>query len=144
MPSTAKDPNVAIPDIDKTGSNVHAGTKYLRFLRDRYGMTVEGHRKDLMRLVRTRLLRDRVVRYHQMGQERVVALDAVYATRDQAASRARDHDGLALVHLAAQAGEDLLGGDSLRDHGLSLLGVNRRQPYRGRRSRSERTAGARR
>jgi parvulin-like peptidyl-prolyl isomerase len=55
-----------------------------RFLRDRYGVTLEGHRRDLVRLVRTRLLRDRVIRYQQMGQVRVVVLDAVYATQDQA------------------------------------------------------------
>lgn len=36
MPSTAADPNVGIPDIDKAEQNVHAGVKYLRFLRNRY------------------------------------------------------------------------------------------------------------
>lgn len=36
LPSTAKDPNVAIPDISTAEQNVHAGVKYLRFLRDRY------------------------------------------------------------------------------------------------------------
>ncbi|MEL6265928.1 MAG: transglycosylase SLT domain-containing protein, partial [Pseudomonadota bacterium] len=36
MPATAKDPNVAIPDIDVAERNVEAGVKYLRFLRDRY------------------------------------------------------------------------------------------------------------
>ncbi len=36
LPTTAKDPNVGITDIEKLESNVHAGTKYLRFLRDRY------------------------------------------------------------------------------------------------------------
>ncbi len=36
LPSTAKDPNVAIPDIHEAGPNVEAGVKYLRFLRDRY------------------------------------------------------------------------------------------------------------
>ncbi len=36
LPSTAKDPNVSIPDIEKIESNIHAGVKYLRFLRDRY------------------------------------------------------------------------------------------------------------
>ena len=34
--STASDPNVAIPNIDELEPNIHAGTKYLRFLRDRY------------------------------------------------------------------------------------------------------------
>ena len=36
MPQTAKDPNVAIADIHLADPNVHAGVKYLRFLRDRY------------------------------------------------------------------------------------------------------------
>jgi len=36
LPSTAKDKNVNIPDIETVESNVHAGTKYLRFLEDRY------------------------------------------------------------------------------------------------------------
>ena len=36
LPSTAKDKNVNIPDIDKIESNIHAGTKYLRFMIDRY------------------------------------------------------------------------------------------------------------
>jgi len=36
LPSTAADPNVGIPDITDIDNNIHAGTKYLRFLRDRY------------------------------------------------------------------------------------------------------------
>ena len=36
LPSTAADPNVGIPDITTLENNIHAGTKYLRFLRDRY------------------------------------------------------------------------------------------------------------
>ena len=36
LPSTAADPNVNIPDIHKAPQNVHAGVKYLRFIRDRY------------------------------------------------------------------------------------------------------------
>lgn len=34
--STAADKNVAIPDISKVEDNIHAGVKYLAFLRDRY------------------------------------------------------------------------------------------------------------
>ena len=34
--STAEDPNVGIPDIELAESNVHAGVKYLDFLRNRY------------------------------------------------------------------------------------------------------------
>jgi len=36
LPSTAKDPNVGIPDIQDAAANVEAGVKYLRFLKDRY------------------------------------------------------------------------------------------------------------
>jgi membrane-bound lytic murein transglycosylase MltF len=36
LPSTAADPNVGIPDIEKLEKNIHAGTKYLRFIVDRY------------------------------------------------------------------------------------------------------------
>lgn len=36
LPSTAADPNIAIPDIEELEKNVHAGTKYLRFIIDRY------------------------------------------------------------------------------------------------------------
>jgi membrane-bound lytic murein transglycosylase MltF len=36
LPTTAKDPNINIPDIEKLENNIHAGTKYLRFIIDRY------------------------------------------------------------------------------------------------------------
>jgi membrane-bound lytic murein transglycosylase MltF len=36
LPSTAKDRNVNIPEIEQIEENIHAGVKYLRFLRDRY------------------------------------------------------------------------------------------------------------
>lgn len=36
LPSTAADKNVGIPAIDKLENNIHAGVKYLGFLRDRY------------------------------------------------------------------------------------------------------------
>ena len=36
LPSTAKDPNVNIRNIDKVENNIHAGTKYMRFIKDRY------------------------------------------------------------------------------------------------------------
>ena len=35
-PSTASDPNVGIPGVDEVENNIHAGTKYLAFIRDRY------------------------------------------------------------------------------------------------------------
>jgi len=36
LPSTASDPNVGIANIEELEPNIHAGTKYLRFVRDRY------------------------------------------------------------------------------------------------------------
>lgn len=36
LPSTAKDPNIGIPDIHLLEKNIHAGSKYLRFISDRY------------------------------------------------------------------------------------------------------------
>lgn len=36
LPSTAKDKNVGIKGVDKIEPNIHAGTKYLRFMADRY------------------------------------------------------------------------------------------------------------
>jgi len=36
LPSTAADRNVGIPDITELENNIHAGSKYLRFLHDRY------------------------------------------------------------------------------------------------------------
>jgi membrane-bound lytic murein transglycosylase MltF len=36
MPRTAADPNVGIPDISTADANIHAGVKYMRFLRNRY------------------------------------------------------------------------------------------------------------
>jgi membrane-bound lytic murein transglycosylase MltF len=36
LPSTAADPNVGIPNIHVLENNIHAGTKYLRFLLDQY------------------------------------------------------------------------------------------------------------
>lgn len=36
LPSTAADPNVGIPDISKVEQNIHAGVRYLDFIRNRY------------------------------------------------------------------------------------------------------------
>ena len=36
LKNTARDPNIGIPDIEKPENNIHAGTKYLGLLRDRY------------------------------------------------------------------------------------------------------------
>jgi membrane-bound lytic murein transglycosylase MltF len=36
LPSTAADPNVGIPDISDAEANIHAGIRYLNFIRNRY------------------------------------------------------------------------------------------------------------
>ena len=36
LPTTARDKNINIPDIEKIDSNIHAGTKYLHFMINRY------------------------------------------------------------------------------------------------------------
>ena len=36
LPSTASDPNIDIPNIEKLENNIHAGVKYLRFIVDQY------------------------------------------------------------------------------------------------------------
>ncbi|NAW58941.1 MULTISPECIES: lytic transglycosylase F [unclassified Vibrio] len=36
LPTTAREPYVNIPDIYKTENNIHAGIKYMRFIKDRY------------------------------------------------------------------------------------------------------------
>ncbi|GAB2637381.1 MltF family protein [Vibrio panuliri] len=36
LPSTARDPNINIRNIYNTDSNIHAGVKYMRFIKDRY------------------------------------------------------------------------------------------------------------
>jgi len=46
LPTTAKDSNVGIPDIWVLENNVHAGTKYMAFLRDRYFSGPEFEEED--------------------------------------------------------------------------------------------------
>jgi membrane-bound lytic murein transglycosylase MltF len=36
LPSTASDKNVGITEIENIENNIHAGAKYMRFIRDRY------------------------------------------------------------------------------------------------------------
>jgi membrane-bound lytic murein transglycosylase MltF len=36
LKNTATDPKIGIPDIEKIGNNIQAGTKYLRFIYDNY------------------------------------------------------------------------------------------------------------
>jgi len=42
LPSTAKDKNIGIANIHEVDPNIHAGTKYLRFMSDRYFADEEG------------------------------------------------------------------------------------------------------
>ncbi len=51
-PATAADPNVGISDIGTLENNIHAGTKYLAFLRDRYFTEpeIEDHDRDFFTL----------------------------------------------------------------------------------------------
>ena len=46
LPSTASDPNVGIEGIDQLEANIHAGTRYLAFLRDRYFANEESGEAD--------------------------------------------------------------------------------------------------
>ena len=41
LPTTAADKNVDIADIDQLENNIHAGSKYLRFIKDRYFSDIE-------------------------------------------------------------------------------------------------------
>ncbi len=74
-----------------------AGTTLAGYLRDRYGISLEDHRRDLARLTRIRLLRDRVVRLDQLREDRLEVRHAVFLERD-AARRAAE---------GARAGADL-------------------------------------
>jgi len=76
-----------------------------RFLKERYGVTVAEHRRDIAHLVRIRLLRDRVIRYHQIGEERAELRDALFADLESArrASRAA-RGGADLARLAKEYG----------------------------------------
>nr|WP_112403409.1 lytic transglycosylase F [Vibrio diazotrophicus] len=46
MPSTARDPNVNIKNIEKVENNIHAGVKYMRFIKDRYFSVPEINEDD--------------------------------------------------------------------------------------------------
>ncbi|MFP4168431.1 MAG: transglycosylase SLT domain-containing protein [Desulfonatronovibrionaceae bacterium] len=49
-PLTARDPNVGIEDINKVENNIHAGVKYLDFLRKRYFSAEDIRPRDRVRL----------------------------------------------------------------------------------------------
>lgn len=50
LPSTARDRNIGITNVHKLENNVHAGVKYLDFLRDRYFSSEEIRPRDRARL----------------------------------------------------------------------------------------------
>ena len=50
LPSTAKDKKIGIENIEELDNNVHAGVKYLAFLRDRYFNSSEIRTRDQIRL----------------------------------------------------------------------------------------------
>ncbi|MEN8152232.1 MAG: peptidyl-prolyl cis-trans isomerase [Planctomycetota bacterium] len=75
------------------------------YLRDRYGITPVEHREDLSALVRTRMLRDRVIRFSRMRKERVRVRDAVFADGEVAARAAVSaREGADLRTLAGELG----------------------------------------
>ncbi|MCU0724825.1 MAG: peptidylprolyl isomerase [Planctomycetes bacterium] len=75
------------------GAETSAGN----YLRDRYGLTPEEHRRDLARLVRVQLLRDRVIRFTALREERAEIREAVFADEAEARRAAE----------AARSGADL-------------------------------------
>jgi parvulin-like peptidyl-prolyl isomerase len=82
-----------------------ADVSYESYLLDRYGVGLAEHRRDLTALMRTRLLRDRVIRFMQLREERVRVRDAVFATSADAARAARSaRDGADLHLLAGKTG----------------------------------------
>ena len=50
LPSTARDKNINIANIESVDNNVHAGVKYLAFLRDRYFNSPDIRTRDQIRL----------------------------------------------------------------------------------------------
>lgn len=82
-----------------------ASVSYERYLLDRYGVGLDEHRRDLTVLVTTRMLRDRVIRYRQLREERVRVRDAVFSTEEEAARAARAaRDGADLNRIATKSG----------------------------------------
>ncbi|MHC4472768.1 MAG: peptidylprolyl isomerase [Planctomycetota bacterium] len=82
-----------------------ADTTLAGYLEDRYGTTLDEHEKNLERLYRVRLLRDRLIRFHQLREDRIEVRDAVFATEGEAAKAARSaRDGADLATLAREHG----------------------------------------
>ncbi len=71
LPSTAADPNVGIPDIEMLDNNIHAGVKYLRFIRDRYfaDEAIDEVNRGLLSLAAYNAGPNRIVRLRRQTEE---------------------------------------------------------------------------
>jgi len=75
------------------------------YLEDRYGITLAEHRQDLGELVQTRMLRDRVIRFSQLREDRFRVRDAVFADKETASRAAVSaRDGADLDRIAKESG----------------------------------------
>ena len=82
-----------------------AETTLETYLRDRFGITVAEHREDLGALIRTRMLRDRVIRFSQTRQERVRVRDAIFPSEETAVRGVKSaREGADLDRLAGEIG----------------------------------------
>lgn len=72
LPSTAADPNVGIPDVTTAEPNIHAGMKYLDFLRHRYfsGLDSDTFNQTLLALAAYNAGPARVQKLRTMAEER--------------------------------------------------------------------------
>ena len=71
-PSTAKGPEVGIPDIKGLENNIHAGTKYVRFLMDRYyaDLSEDSFNQTLMAFAGYNDGPERIAKLRKMAKER--------------------------------------------------------------------------
>jgi membrane-bound lytic murein transglycosylase MltF len=71
LPSTAADPNVGIPDISRAESNVHAGVRYMNFIRGRYfnDPQIDHYNQTLFALAAYNAGPARIVRLRQKAAE---------------------------------------------------------------------------
>lgn len=71
-PSTARGPDVNIPDVTGLEDNIHAGTKYTRFLMDRYYADLNGDRfnQTLMGLAGYNAGPERIAKLRKKAKER--------------------------------------------------------------------------
>ena len=71
LPTTAADPNVGIPDISTADANIHAGVRYLDFIRNRYfnDPEIDDNNKTLFALAAYNAGPARVARLRKKAQE---------------------------------------------------------------------------